>query len=118
MDGLYECLENFSASVINVINDHVNRPVSNDSNFVNNEVDTVNNSVNSDVDRTRGDVVELGVLQAVIEDWAKEALKTLIQIFEANGENTGFFKHLLQFTLAKKSYVARTEPSSKSLPWY
>ena len=86
MDAIHEAIQQFANSVVNIVDEHVYIVFSVNNNVNNNVNSNVNNNVDSNffvynnVDR------DLAVMQTLLDDWAREALKDLQQLFEANGE--------------------------------
>ena len=87
MEAIHKAIADFAEKVLNIIDDHV-YIVNNVNNNVNN-VNNVNNNVsnvNIFVDNSVYRPEELDVMQTLLDDWAREALKELQQLIEANGE--------------------------------
>ena len=87
MDTIHEAIQQFANSVVNIVDEHVYIVFSVNNNVNNN----VNSNLNNNVDRNffvynNVDREDLAVMQTLLDDWAREALKDLQQLFEANDE--------------------------------
>ena len=84
MEAIHKAIADFAEKVVTIIDEHVYivNNVKNNVNNVNNNVSNVNIFVDNSVYRPE----ELDVMQALLDDWAREALKELQQLIEANGE--------------------------------
>ena len=78
MENIQTFVEQFSSSIVNIIDENVYIVYNN----VNNDVNNVNTFVNNNVYRPD----DLDVLRTLLDDWASEALKDLQRLFEPNGE--------------------------------
>ena len=82
MDEIKEIIEKCSSSVVNIINENVYIAVNDVDSNVNDNVNNVNTFVNNNVYRPK----DLDMLQTLLDNWAKEALKDLQRLLKANGE--------------------------------